>query len=361
MNGMLINFCVIYSLIAAFAVVHPWLSRKNVLFGVVFGGVQIRANPGTKKILRRFIAWSAVIAAALAVPCILFFLIPAKSDADTALVFTVAVLVLVGAEGVPFIAANRAMKALKETIHDPNLVSDSITVELGADAEKDKKTFSGAWFLLLMVPIAISVVLIAVFYPSMPDTIATHYNAAGAADAWQAKSAGVLVFPITMQVVLAAVFFLIGIFMRNAPSAVKGSPGAAPGYGAFRRFLNGWLIGFGLLVQANFIIIILLYAGWGMDMGAWITVFLALTIASVAILFAAFFRMRQRGPEGKVYDDDSRWKAGMFYYNPSDPSIFVEKRTGIGQTLNFGHPAAWVIIGAIAAVVVFSLVISLGK
>ncbi|MGH9455151.1 MAG: DUF5808 domain-containing protein, partial [Terriglobia bacterium] len=35
------------------------------------------------------------------------------------------------------------------------------------------------------------------------------------------------------------------------------------------------------------------------------------------------------------------WKAGMFYVNREDPSIFVEKIEGVGYTLNFGHPAAW--------------------
>jgi hypothetical protein len=42
---------------------------------------------------------------------------------------------------------------------------------------------------------------------------------------------------------------------------------------------------------------------------------------------------------------ESCWKAGIFYVNPDDPAIFVEKRFGIGYTLNFGHPLSWLILG----------------
>lgn len=59
--------------------------------------------------------------------------------------------------------------------------------------------------------------------------------------------------------------------------------------------------------------------------------------------------------------DDDHWVAGVFYYNPDDPALWVGKRLGIGWTLNFAHPASWFIlaamlllpIAAIAAGIVF--------
>ena len=44
------------------------------------------------------------------------------------------------------------------------------------------------------------------------------------------------------------------------------------------------------------------------------------------------------------YDDDHYWKAGIFYFNKNDPSIFVEKRFGVGWTINFGHPLGYFIL-----------------
>jgi uncharacterized membrane protein len=34
----------------------------------------------------------------------------------------------------------------------------------------------------------------------------------------------------------------------------------------------------------------------------------------------------------------------VFYLNPNDPALLVEKRFGVGYTLNFGHWAAWLIM-----------------
>lgn len=42
--------------------------------------------------------------------------------------------------------------------------------------------------------------------------------------------------------------------------------------------------------------------------------------------------------------NDSYWKAGMFYYNPDDPSIFVSKRVGIGCTMNFANKLSWLVM-----------------
>ena len=35
------------------------------------------------------------------------------------------------------------------------------------------------------------------------------------------------------------------------------------------------------------------------------------------------------------------WKLLIFYYNPENPRLFVQKRTGMPFTLNFARPMAW--------------------
>jgi len=40
----------------------------------------------------------------------------------------------------------------------------------------------------------------------------------------------------------------------------------------------------------------------------------------------------------EVYkDDDNNWILGMFYYNKKDPSFMIEKRVGLGYTINFAN------------------------
>jgi uncharacterized membrane protein len=41
---------------------------------------------------------------------------------------------------------------------------------------------------------------------------------------------------------------------------------------------------------------------------------------------------------------DRYWKLGVFYFNPDDSAIFIEKRFGLGYSLNFGRPITWVIL-----------------
>ena len=50
-------------------------------------------------------------------------------------------------------------------------------------------------------------------------------------------------------------------------------------------------------------------------------------------------------------DDDDKWILGSFYYNPDDRRLNVEKRMGVGATINIGHPAGKVIM-AVSAVFV---------
>jgi uncharacterized membrane protein len=41
---------------------------------------------------------------------------------------------------------------------------------------------------------------------------------------------------------------------------------------------------------------------------------------------------------------DRYWKLGTFYFNRDDSAVFVEKRFGLGYSLNFARPTAWIIL-----------------
>jgi uncharacterized membrane protein len=47
---------------------------------------------------------------------------------------------------------------------------------------------------------------------------------------------------------------------------------------------------------------------------------------------------------------DECWKFGMFYFNADDAALWVEKRAGIGYTMNFAHVSAWIIMALILLV-----------
>ncbi|WP_029191316.1 DUF5808 domain-containing protein [Paenibacillus elgii] len=55
---------------------------------------------------------------------------------------------------------------------------------------------------------------------------------------------------------------------------------------------------------------------------------------------------------------DEYWKWGLFYVNRNDPALFVEKRGGVGITINLGRLTGWVFLLAplvfAGAIVLFS-------
>lgn len=56
-----------------------------------------------------------------------------------------------------------------------------------------------------------------------------------------------------------------------------------------------------------------------------------------------------------VEDDDDNWILGIFYYNPKDKKLNVEKRVGVGWTVNMAHPVGKILTVILALTVVGSL------
>ena len=62
------------------------------------------------------------------------------------------------------------------------------------------------------------------------------------------------------------------------------------------------------------------------------------------------FVMSDRNPQ--------HWKLLIFYYNPENPRLFVNKRTGIPLTLNFARPMAWVMTAPFIAGLAFAAIVN---
>jgi uncharacterized membrane protein len=53
------------------------------------------------------------------------------------------------------------------------------------------------------------------------------------------------------------------------------------------------------------------------------------------------------------------WKAGIFYVNHDDPVLFVEKRFGVGYTLNFGNRWSWAVLAVIVVLVLAPIIFAI--
>lgn len=355
MNPVLWSLWAIYPPVAALCIAQPWFSRRNVLFGVVFADDAAWREPAMRAVRRVYLQRAVAAGAGVgAAGLILSAVLRLGAGGDTG-IFTAAIFVMLGAMGVLFALAHARVRQLKAAGAQQGLEASRVTVELGTP---DRQAVLSAWWalLLLVLPLVGAVMALA-GYGRLPARIATHYNAAFTADAFADKSWAVALFPLFTQLFMAAVFVVSYLFMRRAPASVRGNPQAAPGAARFRRVMAALFLVIGVLAQAELLLVELL---WFLPVPVWAHfVLLGAMLALTAALFVVYFRLvRVKKPRGPILDDDARWVLGLFYYNPGDPSVFVEKRSGIGYTVNFGHPLGWVFLLGIIVVVVLVLVLA---
>ncbi|MDR3601448.1 MAG: DUF5808 domain-containing protein [Desulfosporosinus sp.] len=50
--------------------------------------------------------------------------------------------------------------------------------------------------------------------------------------------------------------------------------------------------------------------------------------------------------------DKKYWKFGVFYFNKEDKALFVQKRWGIGITVNHANPILYIILATLVAVII---------
>lgn len=343
--------------IAAMVTIEPWLARKNVLFGVVFGNGDFWQKNEAKRILRTYVLVMLTGFALITALCLAYLFAAGSSlsvNTMTAVYFAgIAALLVYGMAAFIFFHA----KAAAYKAHsgpDESLVKDRIVVEAGLS---DRQTVLPASWLLLLLPVLLAALAVALIgYPSMPARIPTHYGFTGA-DAWAPKSWGIVLFPTILAAFTSGIMLICALMTRRAPASVRGNPDAAPGAFRFRKYMIVLMLLIGVFVEITSLIVEIGFLTQIPPI--WFELSTLLFIPATVALFYIYFRyVRVRKSKGPILDDDARWALGMFYFNPSDPSCFIEKRSGIGYTLNFAKPLSWVLLLGILGFVVGTIVFS---
>lgn len=92
--------------------------------------------------------------------------------------------------------------------------------------------------------------------------------------------------------------------------------------------------------------------------GTLVYMVIIMTIVAIGVVNQKTIESRyDRDTDFELQDDDDHWVFGMFYNNPNDTRLNVEKRLGYGGTVNIAHPAGKVIMIASLLLVVFSIVL----
>ena len=175
--------------------------------------------------------------------------------------------------------------------------------------------------------------------PSLPDPVPTHYDALGRINGWTSK--GLLPWIIFgLPLALWLLMLVVGaVTSRLTKDPVKARlQSFHPLRGLMAVGVCG-VMGATLLIPTR---------GLGVMQGA-VAVLLVCLFAGIFILVRDTARLLKDAP------DASNYRYGVFYNNPQDPRLWVEKRIGVGWTLNFARPAAWWMMALVLLPVVLVL------
>lgn len=224
------------------------------------------------------------------------------------------------------------------------------------------------WYVFLL-PALITVGLIAytIFqYDILPDQIPTHWGPNGKADAFTAKTPFSAISMLVVLLVMQVMFFGINAGTRNSGIKLSATGTNASRdrqltlrkYSSWFMFLTSVLITMmmsffqlttihpdvfsnGVMFAVPFIFLLVVLFG---------TVIFAVKVGS-----SDKRKIAEVGGKFTDYDEDEYWKGGLIYFNRNDPSIFVEKRFGVGWTINFANPIGYlIVIVPVAIILLFS-------
>jgi uncharacterized membrane protein len=228
-----------------------------------------------------------------------------------------------------------------------------------------RPSLPGGWlaqlgpFLILLAAAA----YVGLHWHEIPARFPTHWNLAGRADGWTTRSVpGVF---RSMAIGLAGcamtLFTSYAVLRWTRLPRVSGIAGEQS-----RRVRDANLIA---MLASEYLLAALLawtsIVAMFSDQAAHLRLPLALRAAPFAVLIVGSLaiHMIRRAPAfgGAPIGDatpDSRWLLGRIYINRADPVLFVEKRMGVGYTLNFGNPVAWLVV--VVAITFLSILLVMG-
>ncbi|MEA4890597.1 MAG: DUF1648 domain-containing protein [Clostridiaceae bacterium] len=238
---------------------------------------------------------------------------------------------------------------------------------------RSRERFGGLpwiWYWGSFGLILLTLLLSLTFYPSMPDTIITHWNGAMEADAWAPKSLGhILAIPIISLVMLLIMLASNLAVYRMKLQVSQENPALSFAQHRVYRRLMSHMLGFITLCMTLMFLLMqpMIMNIWVPDTAVLMALILIPTVLMILPAIYVSVKAGQSGtklrpaiteadvaaagyppPDGlplrKTYSDDRYWKLGLFYYNPDDPSLLVEDRFGNNGGLNYARPAGIVLI-----------------
>ena len=223
--------------------------------------------------------------------------------------------------------------------NDVNLEKTKFIID--TDFINSKNKIIKLYSILLLIPLFI-LMLVCIYtiskYNTMPDIIPTHWGINGKADAFSKKSIASLGSIILMSIFTGLLIYISSLAALR--TRFKLNPNSIEESKIINlRYLNKFGITFLILnISMNMLFISTLVATVNSsDLNIYIMLFTTISLIFSSIYLIYIYYKLPNNSKNVAYtvdDNDSKWILGSFYYNKNDPSLFVQKRFGVGWTVN---------------------------
>ncbi|MDM5245887.1 DUF5808 domain-containing protein [Lysinibacillus sp. G4S2] len=210
-----------------------------------------------------------------------------------------------------------------------------------------------------VVPFGVTVFLIIftfLHYDQIPNNIAVHWGPNGEADSWRSKTYfTALSLPLVMLMMQCMMWGIVDSIKRSAIKlAVNRKDESLEDQLKSRKYIswNIMLLSYAITILFTVLQLSNIYPSMttGNRLLPVFILFLLLVLGSVFVYAWKKRKLRVEYGDNIVsevmdVDEDCYWKGGLIYMNRQDPSVFVEKRFGVGWTMNFANPRGYIVIG----------------
>lgn len=363
MFTVVLTYLIVYTPLLIIFALTPYITRKTESFGVSIPE-EIYENAEVRNIRQKYrnnvLFWGIILTTG-------GFIIDLSSSYYPDFIFLpIGVFVQLAIVFAFYLKAHKKMKMLKQ--RNQWAVNKPQKVVIDTSFRSKKMMVSPWWFVSYLVVILATLGFGFLMYDKLPDRIPMNYNLSGEVTRWAEKSYRILLFAPLVQTFIMFLMMFVYWTIRKAKQQIDAAhpDKSIEQNRIFRYRWSLFTVAMGLVMLGLFGLMQLSIIG--IIRNIWVII--VAPMVAVGIIIAAAIALSittgQGGSRVRVKneinannsnrDDDQYWKLGVFYYNPDDPALFVEKRFGVGWTSNFARPMSWVmLIGLIVFIVLTTI------
>lgn len=361
---ILLPIILIFTPIAVLLSFMPYMTRETISFGVTVSEYNYY-TPIVRKLRSTFTTFSLIGYGIILLVCL--YLLQSANEETTARITGVSTIIFIVYSSSLSILFHFKMKRIKETLATEAAPQK---VKIDTTFRQNKLTYSNYWFLIHIAIIVVIAIISILNYDALPSTIPMKYDFQGNITSSVPKTyLSVLAINLIQLGIITLLMFVNWSIKTSKQQLSTSNPAKfAANNIQFRRKWSLFILITGLLLTILFTFIQINMFVPNLNLLSAIT----FIIPAVIIIGAIVLSLTGRQGGGKIRNhqedskrskeqppnDDAYWKLGLFYFNPSDPSLTVEKRGGIGWTINMARPISWVLVLGILVFLVISILMS---